>query len=194
MGFFNKITRAFMFFNKMRFKQFGKRSLLRKPFKIYGAKHISIMDRCTIHKNIRLEAIDTWNGQKYNPIIYIDSGVNIHYSCSIIAAGNNKIYIGKDALIASRVFITNENHGLSPKSDCYLENDLLTDDVIIENGCWIGENVVILPGVKIGEKSIIGAGSIVTKSIPSFTIAVGNPAKPIKRFNFDKNEWVKINE
>ena len=47
------------------------------------------------------------------------------------------------------------------------------------------------PGVKIGKKCVIGAGSIVTKSIPDFSIAVGNPAKIIKEYNFDTHEWEK---
>lgn len=56
-------------------------------------------------------------------------------------------------------------------------------DVIIEDGVWIGANSTILPGVRIGEKSVIGAGSVVLKDIPPFCIAFGNPCKPIKQWN-----------
>jgi acetyltransferase-like isoleucine patch superfamily enzyme len=66
--------------------------------------------------------------------------------------------------------------------------------VRIEKGCWIGEKVIILPGVNIGKRSIIGAGSVVTKSIPEYSIAVGNPARVIKTWNKDKKQWVKENE
>jgi acetyltransferase-like isoleucine patch superfamily enzyme len=66
--------------------------------------------------------------------------------------------------------------------------------VRIEKGCWIGEKVIILPGVNIGERSIIGAGSVVTKSIPAYSIAVGNPARVIKTWNKDSKQWVKKNE
>ncbi|MGK8544483.1 hypothetical protein ACRS43_17685 [Enterobacter cloacae] len=55
----------------------------------------------------------------------------------------------------------------------------------------MGEGVVVLPGVRIGQSSIIGANSVVTKNIPEHSIAVGNPAKVIKRFDFTKNEWVR---
>lgn len=194
MGFWDKVERTLMVFNKLRFKRFGKKTLLKKAFKIYGSKHISIMDCCTIHENARIEAIDRWNGKSFNPSIYIDSGSNIHYSCTILAAGNSEVHIGKKVLIASNVFITNENHGLDPSTDSYLSNELITRDVVIGDGCWIGESCIILPGVTIGEKSIVGAGSVVTKSIPPYTIAVGNPAKPIKRFNFQKEKWEKIDE
>ncbi|MCT7525393.1 hypothetical protein N5T77_10065 [Aliarcobacter cryaerophilus] len=53
--------------------------------------------------------------------------------------------------------------------------------VVIKEGAWIGANSIILPGVTIGKNSVIGAGSIVTKSIPDFSVAVGNPAKIIKK-------------
>ena len=62
----------------------------------------------------------------------------------------------------------------------------------IEDNVWIGEGVCILPGVTIGSGSIVGAGSVVTKSLPPHTISVGNPAKPIKRYDFDRREWTPI--
>ena len=63
--------------------------------------------------------------------------------------------------------------------------------VKIENGVWIGNNVIILPNVTIGEKSIVGAGSVVTKSIPAYSVAVGNPAHVIKHFAFEATIWIE---
>ena len=70
-----------------------------------------------------------------------------------------------------------------------MEQKFSAQDVKIGNGCLIGEKVSILSGVTIGEKCIIGAGSIVTKSIPSYSIAVGNPARIIKQYNFYTKRW-----
>ena len=67
------------------------------------------------------------------------------------------------------------------------------DKVLLENGVWIGNSTIILPGVTIGEKSIIGAGSVVTKSIPPYCIAAGNPAKVIKKYDFNTKMWVHTN-
>ena len=55
--------------------------------------------------------------------------------------------------------------------------------VMIEDGCWIGGGVIILPGVTIGQKSVIGAGSVVTKDIPANSLAVGNPCRVIRKIN-----------
>lgn len=71
---------------------------------------------------------------------------------------------------------------------------LISKPVIIEKNVWIGEFVSILPGITIGEGSIIGSSAVVNKDIPPFCIAVGVPAKVIKRFDFQTNEWKLINE
>jgi lipopolysaccharide O-acetyltransferase len=64
--------------------------------------------------------------------------------------------------------------------------------VIISKNVWIGESVSILPGVRIGKASIIGANSVVTKDIPDYSIAAGNPAKVIKKYNFATRCWERI--
>ena len=98
-------------------------------------------------------------------------------------------------LIASDVFMVDYNHGMSPLTDSYLENPLdRSDGITIEEGVWIGNNVIILPNVTIGKKSIIGAGAVVTRSIPPYCMAVGNPARVIRKFNSEKNEWVRTGD
>jgi lipopolysaccharide O-acetyltransferase len=64
--------------------------------------------------------------------------------------------------------------------------------VVIGDNVWIGESVCVLPGVSIGEGCIIGALSVVTKSIPAYSIAVGSPARVVKQFDFEQNKWKKI--
>ena len=65
---------------------------------------------------------------------------------------------------------------------------------MIEQNVWLGEGVVVLPGVTIGENAIIGANAVVSKNIPAFSIAVGNPAKVIKTYNFEQKKWLAIHE
>lgn len=108
----------------------------------------------------------------------------------ILCCGNVKI--GNNVSCAGGVLVTSENHGLNPLTPSFNDNDLISSNVLIEDGVWLGEKVIILPNVKIGKKSIIGAGSIVTKNIPEYTIAVGNPAKVIKKWDFENSKYINI--
>ena len=80
-----------------------------------------------------------------------------------------------------------ENIDLPTKKQGYSINP-----VIIEDEVWVYPNVCVNPGVRIGKHSIIGTGSVVTKDIPPYSVAVGNPARIIKQYDFEKKEWVKV--
>jgi len=130
--------------------------------------------------------------QQLYPDLRIGKNFHATRNLTIQCAGN--ITIGDDVLVASDVFIINYNHGLSPLTASYLENKLDVSEVVIGNGVWLGNNVVVLPGVHIGEKAIIGAGSVVTKDVPPYSIAVGNPAKVIKKYNNKTQQWENIDK
>ena len=130
------------------------------------------------------------NGKKKRKLII---GNNCYFGNRNSFLVGEKIIIGENVLIASDVCITSENHQTNPldKKE-YMHQPLVTKSVKIGSGSWVGEKVVILPGVTIGEKCVIGAGSIVSKNIPSYSIAVGNPAKIIKKFDFNLKEWRSV--
>jgi lipopolysaccharide O-acetyltransferase len=110
-----------------------------------------------------------------------------------------KVKIGNNVLIASKVFISDHSHGrydgIDQDSPDTIPKDrkLFCKPVIIEDNVWIGEFVSILPGVTIGKGSIIGTMSVVNKSIDAYSIAVGCPARVIKRYDFDQKKWIRIN-
>ncbi|MGE7544932.1 acyltransferase [Sporosarcina newyorkensis] len=115
--------------------------------------------------------------------INLGKNVVIRPQCMLIADNEGEIVIKDDVLIAPGVHIYVNNHEFA-RIDIPINQQGYTpsQSVVIEEGAWIGANVVILPGVKIGKNAVIGAGSIVTKSIDSYCLAVGNPAKVIKEF------------
>ena len=91
------------------------------------------------------------------------------------------IQIGDFALIGSGVHIYVSNHKFSdPTKAIYFQGHSKVKPVILEEGCWIGANAILLPGVRIGRNAVVGAGSIVTKSVPDYTVVAGNPARVIK--------------
>jgi lipopolysaccharide O-acetyltransferase len=107
-----------------------------------------------------------------------------------------RVEIGDNVLIASRVFISDHNHGQYDVPDPRCAPDVIPDQrpvvskpVRIERNVWIGEQVCILPGVTIGEGSIIGAGAVVIRDVPPNSIAVGNPAKCVRRFDPVDKAW-----
>ena len=96
------------------------------------------------------------------------------------------IIIEDDVLIGSGVHIYIHNHKYdNPDIPIINQGYHISKEVILKKGCWIGANVIILPGITIGKNTVIGAGSIVTKSIPEKSVAVGNPAKVIKKIKRD---------
>lgn len=124
-------------------------------------------------KNINIE-----KGAVFSKQLIIGNNSGIGVNCVI----NGKCTIGDDVMMGPNCQVFTINHVFSSINipmNCQGESE--EKPVIIGNDVWIGANVIILPGVKIGDHSVIGAGSVVTKSIPNYAIAAGNPAV-IKRY------------
>ena len=163
--------------------------------KVKLPQYIQCGENVDIGEGSRLMCWDSYRGTRFAdpPRIAIGSGVRATRNLTIQCA--SRVTIGDNVLIASDVFMVDYNHGMSPHAASYVENPLdRSEGITIEDGAWIGNNVIILPGVTIGRKSIIGAGSVVTRSIPPYCIAAGSPAKVIRRFNHERNEWVRVDE
>lgn len=175
---------------KNRFAYYGEGVVLGWPSDIsLDRGFISIGD----YTNIRgYNRISNYLNSGYNGDIEIRIGKNCSIMSNFSILNASKVTIGDNVLIASHVLISSENHTTDPESELeYKDQPLQTSPVSIGDGCWIGEKVCILPGVTIGKKCVIGAGSIVTKDVPDYCMAVGNPAKIIKRYNFSSHSWEK---
>lgn len=102
------------------------------------------------------------------------------------------VRIGDRAGLGQHVFVSGFNHGYADGTRDSNEQELVRKEVVIGREAHIGANSVVVAGVTIGERCQIGAGSVVTKDIPPFSVAVGNPARVIKRYDPDKKEWVRV--
>jgi acetyltransferase-like isoleucine patch superfamily enzyme len=165
-------------------KMYGKNPMIQFPLtSIYGLKYISLGDDFYASSGLILEAYDTHLTSKYNPEITIGHNVRIGNDCHIGCV--NKIVIGNNILIASKVFITDHFHGDTTANSLILPPNLRKviskGPVVIEDNVWIGEGVAIMPNVRIGKNAIIGANSVVTKDVPPNCVVGGNPAKTIKQ-------------
>jgi len=173
---------------------FPRARLIRFPIEIRGKKFIDFGSNLTTGSYCRIEAYPFYLKKRI-----ITFGNNIEINDFVHIAGISSIIIGNNVLIASKVYISDVQHGCYTGKDNHDHPDippgdrlLSSKDVIIEDNVWIGESVSVLAGVTIGRGSIIGANSVVSKSIPPYVIAVGCPAKAIKQFNFETQQWEKV--
>ena len=159
---------------------------IRGKIRIVGEKYITIGKGFCADSDVKIEAWNHHLDEKYEPEITIGDYVFFNSRTHISAI--NKIYIGNAVLLGSDVFISDNNHGSSSSIEelkvAPQKRKLSSKGpVIIEDNVWIGDKAVILGGVTIGFGAVIGACSVVTKSIPPFSIAVGNPARIIKQMS-----------
>ncbi len=117
----------------------------------------------------------------------IECGENVFFNVNCVVLDSMKVTIGSNVLFGPGVHIYTATHPLNKIERRTEEN---AKPVSIGNDCWIGGQVVICPGVTIGSGSVIGAGSVVTKDIPEDCLAVGNPAKVIRKLN--ENDLTKF--
>jgi acetyltransferase-like isoleucine patch superfamily enzyme len=176
---FTLVARAFI-------KNISRSARISKLTGIFGGKNV------TIKSNVLLW--DTWlaavSPDDSKVELIIDEGATIGRFNHIYAT--KRIEIGKNVLTADRVYIADNVHQYED-INVPIKNQPVKQlgEVYIGDGSWIGENACII-GARIGKNCVIGANAVVLKNIPDYSVAVGIPAKVIKRFNQEINEWVKI--
>ena len=166
------------------FASVGDNAYIMSNIYVRGGQKIIIGNNFYCYWGVRIETYSCHNGMKFNPQIIIGNNVSINPDCHIGAI--NRIEIHDGVLMASRVFITDHFHGKINREELLVSPQkrilFAKGTVIIKKNAWLGEGVAVMPGVTIGEKSVIGANAVVTKDIPDNSIAVGIPAKVIKQF------------
>ncbi|WHF51422.1 acyltransferase [Chryseobacterium gotjawalense] len=170
---------------KDRFLTAGDSLYLGKDYKILNPEYIRLGDSFAAKERFRMEAIITYEDQKFTPEIIIGNNVTFNNDCHIGCI--SKVKIEDNCLFASRVYISDHDHGATNLESLKLppaKRPLQSKgDVTIKKNVWVGEGVAILSGVTIGENCIVAANSVVTKSFPANVVIGGIPAKIIKSIN-----------
>ncbi len=171
---------------------FRKVRLIRFPIVIRGKKYIDFGMNLTTGYNCRFEVTGVHNQKKLIFGNKVNMGDNVRISCL------DSISIGSNVLIGSKVLIIDNSHGTyngkeqdTPYS-APNERKISTSPIVIEDNVWIGENVVIQKGCRIGSGSIIAANSVVTRDIPENVIVTGAPARVTKKYCDESRMWKRV--
>lgn len=149
----------------------------------------------TTGKNCRLEVFSS----SKTKLLVIGNNVQINDNCHITATTNGGVTIGNDVLIASKVLISDTNHGIYSGNGAHSDprvppanRPLVSAPVQIGDRVWLGDGVVVLSGVSIGAGTVVGANAVVVTDLPENSLAVGVPAKIIKEYNIGSGQWKNV--
>jgi acetyltransferase-like isoleucine patch superfamily enzyme len=174
------------------FKHIGRGTVIYKPSFISNPQHIWIGDNVSIRCGLRIETLINTG---VTPNLTIGNNTNIEQNVHIIC--RNNVHIGNDVTITANCAIVDTTHPYAPYDPQSKIGNRISEDsssVIIEDNVFLGIGVIILPNVKIGAHSVIGANSVVSISVPAASIAAGAPAKIIKSYNCNTKKWTLVND
>lgn len=164
---------------------------------VVGTKCIEVGFGFQAREGLWIEAISEYAGMAFSPKIRI--GDNFRSSGSLHISALQSIEIGDDCLLGSNIYIADHSHGRyragfqSHPDQAPSSRELgAVGPVVIGASCWIGNNVIILGGVTIGAGAVIAANSVVLQDIPAGVIAIGAPARAVKRFDANSSSWTRL--
>jgi len=175
--------------NHFLFGAYGRDVYIEPGVVITRPRYAHLGDRVRIKQftNISLHPPDR---RSKGGLLFLGDDVSFAQGCIISAY--NRIAIGENTVIGPYTLITDNSRKPGDVGLPGRDQEVVWGHVDIGADCFIGFNSCILMNVTVGRHCIIGAASVVTRDIPAYSIVAGNPAKVIKRFDFDRREWVKV--
>lgn len=166
-------------------RQCGELKLGSTQLHLFGLRYMEFGDQVEMHFNARVQCIDYFQptDQHFKPRLILHDHVVVQAMCHIGCI--DRVEIGEWSTMGARCYITDHTHGGTSREELLLpprKRPLVSrGPVKIGKYVHLGEGVCVMPGVTIGDYSVVGAGAVVTRDIPPFSIAVGSPAKVIKQ-------------
>jgi acetyltransferase-like isoleucine patch superfamily enzyme len=163
------------------FADFGHRSVIQPPVRLAGEARIVLGSDVFIGAGSWLQVLD---GYSSGQAIEIGDGTSVAGACTLSAAVS--VRLGRRVLLARNVYIADHSHAFAdpqrPVADQGIDRIAAVE---IADGAWLGQNVVVCPGVRIGRGAVIGAGSVVLHDVPDRAVAVGAPARVVRMLDPD---------
>jgi acetyltransferase-like isoleucine patch superfamily enzyme len=173
-------SKAFSLIIARGFYHWGRNSVTVPPLRLNGERWISVGRGVYLGAGCWLNASmpNTMTG----PAITIGDRCSFAGDCVISAVSS--VIIGPEVLLARNVYIADHDHAYSDTSRSILHQGVASvGKVVIDEGAWLGQNVVVTSGVRIGRGAVVGANSVVTRDVPDYSLAVGAPAKVVKSWH-----------
>lgn len=186
----SRLYRIFIF--KPFLRKLGKQVFISPYARLQHMQHISIGPRSCIGRGTLIQPITQYLAETFSPSIEIAEGVYIGNNCTISASA--EIAIGDGVTLGDHVYVGGGRHGYEDPGNSVQNQNLVAGSVRIGKNAWIGYGCFIASTgeLEIGEHAIIAANSVVTKSVPAFTIVAGAPATPVKYYDHQQAKWVSI--
>ena len=160
------------------FAEFGPRSVLQPPVRLAGEARIAIGSDVWVGAGSWLQSLSD------EPGIALAIGDGTSVSGNVVISAAHSVRLGKKVLLARGVYISDHIHNYGDTTTAVLDQGIgRLEPVEIGDGAWLGENVVVCPGVTIGRGAVIGANAVVTADVPAHSLAVGAPARVVRSFH-----------
>lgn len=170
-------SKAFSVLAAGAFASFGEHSVLQPPIRLSREHRIAIGRRVFVGSGSWLQVLE--DGTEV--ALEVGDGTSIAGNCVLSAA--RSVRLGRQVLLARNVYISDHIHAYSDTARAVLEQGVeQIREVVIDDGAWLGQNVVVCPGVRIGRGAVIGANSVVLDNVPDYSLAVGAPAHVVREF------------
>ena len=159
------------------FASYGRRSVLEPPVRLEGEDRIAIGDRVFVGAGSWLQVLGDGDGV----VIAVGDGTKLAGGCVLSAVSS--LRLGREVLLARNVYIADHGHAFEDVGVAVLAQGVTgIAPVQICDGAWLGENVVVCPGVRIGRGAVVGANAVVLADVPDYSVAVGAPARVVRTF------------
>ncbi len=159
----------------------GPGSYIARPYRVSNPECIEMGANVMILPDSTVQPITRHGSLRYSPRIVLGDGVYVGRHAVLHAIGRLEIEAG--SVLSEYVFINDASHGFDPDGPPIMEQPPVSrGPVHIGRNCFLGYRAVVMPGVTLGERCIVGANSVVTRSFPPYSIVGGVPARLIKRY------------
>lgn len=172
-------------FSKFQYGRVGAHSYIGKTIFIQRKKNLYIGQNVRIYPGMRVE--QTLKNAK----VVIEDNVSIGQNFHVVSY-DKELRIGANTTISGNVFISNVNHDYHEIGVHILEQKMIEENTKIGENSFIGYGAVILPGTVLGKQCIVGANSVVKGIFPDYCVIAGNPARIIRKYNEEVQEWQRV--